>query len=248
MHNKKNTINKHSLKNLFQTNSTNKTILNSLNEKNSVYLSKQEEYFFEKYANKYNIDKGSTKERTDSIQRERYLYYMLNRIGVENTGVEQLLNLTIEDIQHQYSIKNAIESKAGFVIALWGVLVGIVLQKELYVALILRVMDLNLNFLYRIFNLLIFVGLLTSGAVTLFLIAQTLIKGEYSRYNFDNKELNFKCAVEDKNMLLTKLLDSNTTVWIKNEATNQKKYVKLKLSIICTAVFIIFILISFSIQ
>ena len=49
-------------------------------------------------------------------------------------------------------------------------------------------------------------------------------------------------------MLLTRLLDSNTTIWIKNEDANQKKYKNLRLLIIWIGMFIIFIIICLCIQ
>lgn len=95
---------------------------------------------------------------------------------------------------------------------------------------------------------MVFSGLLVSGVTSMFFISKTLLEGNYRRYVFDEKDINFRCAVDDKNMLLTRLLDSNTTIWIKNEDANQKKYKNLRLLIIWIGMFIIFIIICLCIQ
>lgn len=206
------------------------------------------ETVFEKYANKYNVDTDSTKEKLDNVEREKYVYQMLSQKGLENTGVEKLLDLTIEDIQHQYSMKQDMEYKAGFMTALWGVLIAIVIQEKYYMTLISYITNDTMHYLIKVSSLLILVGLVLSGIETLYYIAKTMVISKYSRYLFNNKELNFRCAVEDKNMLLTKLLDSNTSVWIKNEEANKKKYKCLKLLVIWIVVFILFIVICSCIQ
>lgn len=214
---------------------------------NSVQLSLDEEKTFIKYANMYDISESPSPEKKDNINRERYVYSGLNSKGIENTAVEQLLNFTISDINHQYSMKSAMESKAGFLAALWGVLIGIVMSKELYITLINGILNAP-STIGKALYLLVFLGLIGTALVALIEIAFTLIAGEYSRYQFDDKENNFKCAVDDKNMMLTKLLDSNSNVWKKNEVTNEKKYKYLKQSVIWIFFLIIFLIISIALQ
>lgn len=214
---------------------------------NTVPLSQVEEETFTKYANMYDINESPSPEKRDNINREKYVYSGLNSKGIENTAVEQLLNFTISDINHQYSMKSAMESKAGFLAALWGVLIGIVVSKELYITLINGISNTP-STIGKGLYLLIFLGLIGTALVALIEIAFTLIAGEYSRYQFDDKEDNFKCAVDDKNMMFTKLLDSNTNVWKKNEETNEKKYTYLRNSVIWIFFLIIFLIISIALQ
>lgn len=156
--------------------------------------------------------------------------------------------MTLADIQQQYSIKQDMEYKAGFMTALWGVLIAAVLQGKIYIKPIDNLFHTSLNWGIKGFGIMVFSGLLVSGVTSMFFISKTLLEGNYRRYVFDEKDINFRCAVDDKNMLLTRLLDSNTTIWIKNEDANQKKYKNLRLLIIWIGMFIIFIIICLCIQ
>lgn len=222
--------------------------IDSPSEDNTVLLPADEELIFDKYAHKYGISRVFTTEKQENIDRQRYVYATLNSKGIENTAVERLLDLTISDINHQYTVKNAIESKAGFLIALWGVLLGIVLNNKLYVTLIDEISNNSSALVWRGFNLLVLLGLAVTVFGALIQIAQILISGVYSRYIFDNKEINFKCAVDDKNMMFTKLLDANTNAWKKNEQTNDNKFKHLRSSVIWIFSLIFFIVISILVQ
>lgn len=200
---------------------------------------------FDKYANKYNIDKEPVNSKQADIDRQKYIYLQIHKKGLSNTNIEKLLNLVIEDIQHQYSLKQDMENKVGFITALCGILIVTIMQQEVLNKLILNILDNKLTSSLRILNSVIIVCLAFSGMFSLLLIAKALLVGEYSKYLFDDKELNFKCAVDDKYMSLVRLLDSNTTVWIKNEEANEKKYKTLRLLVIWSIIFIVFTVISF---
>lgn len=216
-----------------------------IKKKSVVGLTDEQKAIFDKYANKYNIDKEPTKEKIDNVEREKYLYELLNRKGAENTAVEKLLELTIEDIELQYSMKQAMEYKIGFMIALWGVLVAAIMQDKVPIEIVNNIIGNSLNIWLKIGNGVILSGLIISGILSLTYIALALLYNPYSKFRFDKRDENFRCAVEDKNMLLVKLLDSNTTVWEKNENANEKKYNYLKMLVIWILVFIVFIILSF---
>jgi hypothetical protein len=215
-------------------------------EKNSIVgLTDEQKAIFDKYANKYNVDKGPTKEKNDNVEREKYVYELLNRKGVENTAIEKLLELTIKDIELQYSMKQAMEYKIGFMIALWGVLVAAIMQDKVPVEIVKNIISNSTNIGLKIGNGIILGGLIISGIVSLVYIALALLYNPYCKFKFDKRDDNFRCAVEDKNMLLVKLLDSNTTVWEKNENANEKKFDYLKMLVIWIIVFIVFIILCF---
>jgi len=66
----------------------------SVEKKSMLGLTDEQKAIFDKYANKYGVDKEPTKEKIDSIEREKYIYELLNRKGIENTAIEKLLDLT----------------------------------------------------------------------------------------------------------------------------------------------------------
>lgn len=215
---------------------------------NKALLSSEKERIFDKYAHKYGINSDVEKERQENIDRQRYVFSALNAKGIENTAVERLLDLTISDINHQYTMKNAMESKTGFLVALWGVLLGIALNNKLHITLISEIGNESATLVWRGFNTLVLLGLMGTAIGALVQLAQTLLAGEYSHYKFDDKEVNFKCAVDDKNMMFTKLLDINTNVWKNNEKTNDEKFKRLRNSVVWIFFFIIFIGIGISVQ
>lgn len=218
-------------------------------EKNSMSgLTDKQKEIFDKYANKYGVDKEPSKEKNDSIERERYIYELLNRKGIENTAIEKLLDLTIEDIELQYAMKQAMEYKIGFMIALWGVLVAAIMQDGVPIEIYKNIISSSTNVWLKIGNGIMLGGLTISGIVSLVYIALALLYNPYRKYRFDKRDENFRCAVEDKNMLLVKLLDSNTTVWEKNEDANEKKFNYLKWLVIWIIIFITFIIFSFCIE
>lgn len=215
---------------------------------NKVMLSPDEERIFDRYANKYGINNDVEKERQENIDRQRYVFSALNAKGIENTAVERLLDMTISDINHQYTVKNAIESKTGFLVALWGVLLGIVLDNKLHVTLVDKIENKTSTLVLRGFNTLILIGLIVSALGVLIEITRTLLVDKYFRCKLDNKEVNFKCAVDDKNMMFTKLLDANTNAWKKNEDTNEKRYKHLRNAVVWIFFLIFFVGISIWIQ
>ncbi len=100
----------------------------------------------------------------------------------------------------------------------------------------------------REINILVLLGLIVTAIGALVQIAKTLLADKYACYKFDNKEVNFKCAVDDKNMMFTKLLDVNTNVWKNNEKANKEKFKRLKSTVVWMFLLIIFIIIGILMQ
>ena len=123
---------------------------------------------FDEYANKYKVDANPVKEALDNADREKYVYLNLCEKGLENTGIEKLLDMTLADIQQQYSIKQDMEYKAGFMTALWGVLIAAVLQGKIYIKPIDNLFHTSLNWGIKGFGIMVFSGLLVSGVTSVF--------------------------------------------------------------------------------
>ena len=220
----------------------NKKIRSLFVEKEAKFgLTDEQKAIFNKYANKYGVDKEPTQVKIDNIEREKYIYELLNKKGIENTAIEKLLDLTIEDIELQYSMKQAMEYKIGFMVALWGVLVAAIMQDRVPMKLFNNIINGSTNVWIKIGDGIILGGLIISGMVSLTYIALALLYNPYRKFRFDKRDENFRCAVEDKNMLLVKLLDSNTTIWEKNEDANEKKFSY----VIWMIVFVCFIILCF---
>lgn len=197
---------------------------------------------FVKYANKYNSDIETKCE----IDREWYVYKKANEKGLENTNIEKLLDMVLDDIQHQYAVKHDIESRVGFALALWGVLVVAILEKDLFIQCIKQINDSSNSMWFKFFCCISFLGLILSVIVTLILIIATLRTNKYNRPLYgEDKDKYFRCAVDDKLMSLVHLLDTNINVWKHNERTNQKKSKIFDFSILAIGVMIAFIILSY---
>ena len=70
-----------------------------------------------------------SKNDIKGIERQWYISQKMKEKGIDNTGIETLLNFIISDIDKQYAMKQDIENKAGILIALLGVMTTIFFQK-----------------------------------------------------------------------------------------------------------------------
>lgn len=196
------------------------------------------------------IDREKFEELEDkkkNVEREWYVYTKLHEKGIENTNIEKLLDLVIQDIQHQYSVKQDTENKIGFITALWGVTVSAVITSNLPARLIEITCNCGTCLLYNLFSMFALCGLVITGLWSLFLIGKAMIKGGYGKYLFYDKEVNFRCAVDDKYISMTRLLEGNTTVWKRNEDINKEKYEILRKLMLTIILFMTFIVISYGV-
>lgn len=205
---------------------------------------KEIDKIFKKYYVNYNNEENQF-IRKAQIDRQRYLYEQLNKKGLENTNVEKLLDQLTEDIQHQYAIKQDTESKLGYLIALWGLLVAAILQNNMLIKNLNNILSPELEFGYQVANGIAFSGIVITGLLSLILINIALITGSYCKFRFDDKEDHFKCAVDSKNMSMVLLLDINTNVWEVNELANEKKHLIKNILVVTISIFALFIAFSY---
>lgn len=176
---------------------------------------------FEKYAILYKVE--DEKQRELNINRQKYVYQMLKDKGICNTYLVELLDMIREDVSVQYQFKQGIETKAGFVIALFGVLLGILFQHDTPHKLFNVIKTSNNTIIEKSFYGIMLVLLGCVGFALVYYIYKAMSIQNYSKCKYDDKELNYKCAVEDKDMALVRFLEIYTNIWIKNESCNELK-------------------------
>ena len=183
-------------------------------------LSKEEkDIIFEKYAFDYMTESDIDK-RNAAIDRQRYVYDKLTEKRLDNTAVEKLLDMTLEDIECQHTIKAGIENKSGFILALWGILLATMFDSDnsLLSKIKENMVDFEcLSYISWITVVLVIILLYTCGK-SLYYIYQSIKPHTYKKFMFDEKEYNFKGAVDDINITYTTLLDNVTNSWIQNRA------------------------------
>ncbi len=199
-------------------------------KKSKYKLTNRQEQLFKKYAFTYEDDYAKQK----NVKDQKYVYRVLKNKSINETAIKSLLEMIQKDIDMQYQMKSHIENKAGFLMALWGILLGVILNIELPMKLYME----NSNIQFIVLNYIMIVVMVCAGMLSLYFITQTITSKQYARYTFEERNINYRCAVDDKELFLVMMLEAYTNCWEKNESTNQKKAWYLSKSMIFIAVYI----------
>lgn len=160
-------------------------------------LTAEEEKILEKYGFDY-ADVSDKGERASNLSRQRYMFTKLTKGTLEDTAIEKLLDLTSSDLERLNSLKVGIESKTGFLLALWGILITMLLGNE---NIVLTGIKTNILTQKDIpVTLLIILALLVSCIGSAVYIYRAIKPRLYKSFMFNEKECNFKSAVDDKNI------------------------------------------------
>lgn len=203
------------------------------------------EAIFKKYANDYDIDKEQINEKQKNIDIERYAYFQLHKKGLENTNIERLLDITIGESKKQYEIKQSIETRVGLLLALWGVLISALIQKNIPASNVYIISAPMVHMAYKVFVVIVLVGQVLFGLFSLFFTYKTLKSYGYHTLSLKDKEQNFKGAVDDKYISLIQLLDSYTYCYINNSGAIAKKNEYYKNLIVSISLFAIFVILGY---
>lgn len=70
---------------------------------------------FENYAIHYNDDSIAEEERQKYLYRQKYVYDVLCEKDISDTNIEKLLDVTLQELHNQETIKQVLGNKIGFV-------------------------------------------------------------------------------------------------------------------------------------
>ena len=73
-------------------------------------------------SNEYNFRSSTELKNKDRVLLQKVLYYSAKSKGLEHTAIEKLLDLTIKELDYQYTRKEHLDNKSGFLLTLWGYL------------------------------------------------------------------------------------------------------------------------------
>lgn len=220
-------------------------LIKAIRQQHTSTLSQAEmKELFDKYAIKYGTDKEPSTTNQKQVDREWYIYQKLHEKGLENTNIEKLLDIILDDIHHQYAMKQDMENKVGFVLALWGALIITLYDKKIIFNILLNISDTD-NMLVKVINIICLLGLVIIAIMSLAFVVLTLIRDKYSKPLFgDRKDEYFRCAVDDKYLSYVYLLDLNTNIWKRNEENNENKHKRLKGAVITTSILALLIILD----
>lgn len=199
---------------------------------------------FDEYCENYN-----TGDKWINVEHQKYVYNRLHEKDLENTNIERLLEITMEDVKEQSNVKQSIENRAGLLMALWGVLFTILLEEDKKV---IKVLTDNisyigkepviLNSVWGVVSIIVIIGLIIFGVLSLAFLYRSINTKIYMNFNFEDKERNYKTAVDDKYLSIVSMLDEYTNVWRFNDYILTQKSKTFKNSVIFIAIFTIFII------
>ena len=157
-----------------------------------------------------------------AFARQINLYKKIKKDEGSIETVKELIQLTSDEIETQYTRQGLIENRVGFLLALWGVAAVIVSE---------NITEIN--------NLQLGLASIVLGLISLILICLVIKGNKTSMYKFGSINNNFSSAVDDKAAFYVRLLEGITNAQIENNKIITKKYRCALWAVIFTAAYII---------
>jgi len=192
---------------------------------------------------KYMINYSTSPHRQELIKHQKYLYTKTNDITLEKTAIKDLVYLINDDIKNQYSFKQDIENKTGFLMALWGVLSASAFDTKIIETLICNISAPDVSIFCITTNIILLLVLAFSGLFVLIEIVLVFHTSEYSQVPYNDKTIYHRIAVDDQNMFWVRMLEVTTNVWEKNNNTNDEKFKHFIRAVYSTGIFALFYII-----
>lgn len=219
-------------------------------------LIEERDNIFTKYSFDYETEESKFKtkkakrkeeeERNEAVALQRVVFDALCDKGLENTAVEKLLDLTVADTEGIFNMKTALENKCGFILALWGILLSILLDADNEILIKIKntinAGSTNSNYIITIILLIVLIILGLSSFILLSICVSPL---NLQRYVYSEKKCNFESAVIDKNITYTALLDMNTNVRNTNAKRVDRRSKILRWAIVLVGLFALMIICCF---
>lgn len=164
------------------------------------------------------------------LKRQCYIYRQLKGKSIENTDYEMLLHYMYEDMKQQYTRKSQIETRAGFLMALWGILFSIVC-------------DMKKDFIQNLFlkSSIKIVLLIAAGAISILFLALCIWSGKVHFYTFESRKNNLITALEHPEIWKTRLMEGSSNSYISNERVLKRKGWFFNVAVVSLGVFMLMI-------
>lgn len=180
----------------------------------------------------FDEEQYEEQERREQVDLQYNLLVGLHKKKPENTLVDKYIDIMIDEINCQYGKKSDLENKTGFILAFIGVLIAGILGKDNLLYVLVNTIKNNDNIWCIETLFLVVILILTLIAIVAAAIA--IIKQGYTKYDFEEKKLNYECLIEDNEMMYVKLVDSITNSLTDNEEVNKIKFISLSVCVYAT--------------
>jgi len=219
-----------------------KKLFDELKINDGIRLSKKELDLAEKYLCFYSLQ-SSTDENVDETEEHKVkcqiLTYDKLHQNKDESAVVYLINKTDMEIDRQYERKNQFENRTGFIMAIWGILLGIIVDNG--DALFSINPSLSASYIIMCFvNILI----LFFGGIYLYYIFGTLKPVKMNAFSVCERDYNYGSAVEDKFVFYVSMLEIISNCFEMNERIITEKSVKYLKAMRYTVVWMLLIAIS----
>lgn len=171
------------------------------------------------------------------LKRQRDLLIGLLTGSAEERHIEKILDIAIHEIDKQTSIKQSIETKAGILLAFFGVVVSVLFQSDGLLDSIRAISGGNMITVYKVILWMIELCWAITGLSILAFAFVTLRCQDYSVFLLDDNMI--RAAAEDKNVSLASLIETAWHVANRNSVINSKKGKRCNLLLASIVIFVI---------
>ncbi len=170
-------------------------------------------------------------------ERQRYIFDGLCDKEIEQTNIEKVLDIALKEIDKQEIIKQNIETKAGIVLAFWGVTISSILNilKECIEVLFEYTLDIWVNAIFVILG----IGLIVFTFLILWTGYIAFKNRDYHSFILDDEV--FRAAVDDRNISIVAILETATNIANRNRVINEEKARKFNILVLSTLGFVVII-------
>ena len=192
---------------------------------------------FEKYKIDYT-DTGINKDIIkDRIELQWILYNVMQaKTDTDKEGIKELIKMISVEIEHQYVRKEHMENRSGFILALWGVIIGFVFNNK-------DLLKIDINFddgCVGVLQLLIILfGVLSMTA--LFLCLKSI---GMKHFGLEDRKTNYLCALENMDMFHVRTLEILMNIWSANEKAVNGRGKMCTLSLVLVFIFALLIMVT----
>ena len=204
-----------------------------LDEENKLQLSDDSIEKAHRYLLFYSLQDSNNAKNAENInedvikiKRQIEVYEKLLKYK-NDSAILNLINMTQTEIDRQYGRKNQFENRAVFLLAIWGILIGMIIGEDYG---IIKPDNNHLSLL---------VWLLIIGGAVLVFICITLSPVKIFTFDLTDRENNYNSVVEDKAVYLVSMLESLTNAYEKNERKIKLKSRTYMISMILIVIWII---------
>lgn len=168
----------------------------------------------------------------NAFRRQLYTYLQLKNKGVDDTEYDLLLDGLKKEIDNQYIRKSHIETRAGFLMAMWGILFGLIWQQWEQPVIV------QYSSLFTISNLFLVLSILF-GTLSFLSLCICVWSQKFMMFRYSSIKINTITAMKYPNIFRVRLLEGYGKAFEDNEEILKKKGKMLNIAIIMLGIFVL---------